>query len=225
MKRWRKDGRGDAPSAGSAGDAAPPASEVAASADPAVQAPASPTAPEGPVLPSLALPWPPLVDGPNQVSLRPWGAAPSDAATLARAWVDPDIARWTAVPEAHDVAAAARWIAGDEAKRASGRALDLVIAEFGGSDVVHGEVGLVVVEPERGWAEVGYWLLPEARGAGRASIAVGLFAQWALHALPITRLFARTDPANPAAAAVVERAGFTSVGTIDDGPHVWARDA
>lgn len=220
MKRWRKGEGKDA----SSSDRAP--EEPSSSRPPSAPAePTPPAEPAGPTLAPLPLPWPPLVDGVSQVCLRPWGASPSDAGALARAWADPEIARWTAVPRDHDEAAAARWIAGDEAKRESGRALDLVIAPYGGSDVVHGEVGLVVVEPERGWAEIGYWLAAEARGAGRASIAVGLFAQWTLHQLPIERLFARTDPANPASAAVAERAGFTSVGTIEDGPHVWMRDA
>jgi RimJ/RimL family protein N-acetyltransferase len=57
------------------------------------------------------------------VALRPW--RPADAPALAAAWADPDIARWTAVPEDRSVEAAARWIAGWDERRRRGLALDL----------------------------------------------------------------------------------------------------
>lgn len=47
-----------------------------------------------------------------EVVLRPWGAPPGDpdhdAAALAAAWVDPEVARWTAVPSLGGPAAAGR---------------------------------------------------------------------------------------------------------------------
>ena len=52
-------------------------------------------------------PEPPPTDG--VVVLRPWRAA--DARALAAAWADPEIQRWTAVPDARGVGDAARWIA------------------------------------------------------------------------------------------------------------------
>ncbi len=56
-----------------------------------------------------------------------------------------------------------------------------------------GEVGLVLVEQQRRWAEVGYWVLPERRGHGFGAAALSLFSHWVLTELPIERLFARTD--------------------------------
>ena len=55
------------------------------------------------------------------------------------AWADPEIQRWTGVPERRDLAAAERWIAGDEARRERWLSLDLVV-DLGGA--VAGEVGL-----------------------------------------------------------------------------------
>ena len=138
------------------------------------------------------------------------------------------MARWTGLPADVSVPAAVRWVAGEEVRRTSGRALDLVVCAPGRPGEVLGEVGLVVVRHDRGWAEVGYWLFPEHRGRGMATRAVPLMASWALSTLPLTRLFARTHPDNPAAAAVVRRAGFTLAGTRGEGTadptEVWFRD-
>lgn len=175
-----------------------------------------------PPLPPIGLPWPPLVM--ERVALRPWGNAPTDAARLVEAWADPDVARWTAVPAENDLAAAQRWIAGEQARRDSGLAVDLVVTEAGVPDVVLGEVGLVVVEPEQRWAEIGFWLFPTSRGEGRATSAVGLVTSWAKVNLGMTRVFAQVHPDNPAAGAVVERVGFQHAGELPNGRHVWVHD-
>ncbi|MFN8019688.1 MAG: GNAT family N-acetyltransferase [Acidimicrobiales bacterium] len=170
------------------------------------------------------LPWPPLADLDAQVGLRPWGAGEGDADTLAAAWQDPEVARWTAVPPDTSVESARRWIRGEESRRAQGLAMDLVISPLRDARIVLGEVGLVVIEPEKRWAEIGYWLAAEARGAGRASAATKAFAGWALRELPIDRLVARTRPDNPKAGAVAERAGLARAGELDDGTIVWVLD-
>ncbi len=159
------------------------------------------------------------------MALRPWGAGDGDAAALTAAWHDPEVVRWTAVPDEREETDAARWIAGEGARRDAGLGIDLVIADPQALDVVLGEVGLVVVEPERRWAEVGYWLAPTARSGGRAVAALRLFTHWVLHDLPVDRLFARTDAANPVAGAVAQRAGYELAGDLADGVRVWVRDA
>lgn len=217
MSRWRRGRDGDPPTGGHpSGEAVD--GPVGADADHSGEDPAPPR-------PALSLPWPPLIHTEAGFSLRPWGASPTDAEALAAAWSDPDVQRWTKVPEPRGAEAASRWIAGEEARRASGTAVDLVIAELGAPEHVLGEVGLVVVEPERGWAEVGYWLLPDARGSGRATAALRGFADWALRDLPVSRLIARTHQDNPPSAEVAERAGFSAAGTLDDGTQVWVLDA
>jgi RimJ/RimL family protein N-acetyltransferase len=120
--------------------------------------------------------------------LRRWGAPPGDvqhdAAALAAAWTDPEVARWTAVPGAHDPAAAARWIAGDPDRWAGGLAVDLVIGSpVDGGRAVLGEVGLAHFDAA-GRAEIGFWLAPSARGRGLATAAVTLVTRWALTPAP-----------------------------------------
>jgi RimJ/RimL family protein N-acetyltransferase len=61
-------------------------------------------------------------------------------------------------------------------------------------------------------AEVGYDLLPGARGRGVATRAVLLVARWAFDELGVERLELRTHPENQASRAVAERAGFTREG-------------
>jgi RimJ/RimL family protein N-acetyltransferase len=181
--------------------------------------------PVAPVRPSLPLPSPPLVHPVLEFSLRPWGTTVADGEALVAAWADPQIARFTAIPERRDVAAANRWIAKEEQRRTSGRAIDLVISELGVPERIWGEVGLVVVEPVRRWAEIGYWVAPAARNYGVATAAVTLVAGWATRSLPIARIVARTHPDNPASAVVAQRAGFTSAGSLSDGTDVWTLDA
>ncbi|MCU1452789.1 MAG: ydaF 2 [Acidimicrobiales bacterium] len=173
---------------------------------------------------ALLLPTARLVDEDRGVELRAWNATPGDVHALVSAWAEPAVRRWCLVPDTVDAQAAARWIDGGRSRLDAGRAVDLVVVEPGRPHEPLGEVGLAVVEVERGWAELGYWLALHARGVGRATAAVQLFSTWALRELPITRLFAQVDPENPAAGAVVERAGYTVAGTAADGRQVWVRD-
>jgi RimJ/RimL family protein N-acetyltransferase len=234
MSRWR---RRDAAAAGfpdvnaaSDADAAPVAAAAAQATDPRTEATTEATkdatTPEHEApRPSLPLPWPPLVHGLAGFSLRPWGGSPGDADALARAWTDPDVVRWTKVPSETDVDAARKWIAGDEQRRERGLSLDLAVAPLEDPEQVIGEIGLVLVEPARLWAEVGYWLVPSVRGAGLGATALRLFSDWAVADLPVKRLFARTHPDNPASAGVAKGAGFDHAGELDGGISVWVRDA
>ena len=170
------------------------------------------------------LPWPPLADPETRIGLRPWGAGEDDAPALAAAWADPEVARWTSVPPDTSVDAARAWIRGEEQRRARGLAMDLVISRLDEPRTIHGEVGFAMVEPDKRWAELGFWLAPSARGAGRAAAAVRVFADWSLRELPVSRLFARTQPDNPAAGRVAEAAGLVRAGELDTGTQVWVRD-
>jgi ribosomal-protein-alanine N-acetyltransferase len=150
----------------------------------------------------VILPVDPLIAG--QLTMRPWRAG--DAALLARAWADPEIARWTAVPDDISVTAAARWIGGSERRRETAVAFDRVI-ESNGS--VAGEIGLAPIDWDRGAAQVGYWILPECRGQGLAASALRAITGWVQAELPLKMLVARCDPANGASIAVASAAGYT----------------
>ncbi|HKA03877.1 MAG TPA: GNAT family N-acetyltransferase [Acidimicrobiales bacterium] len=137
------------------------------------------------------------------MGLRAW--QPTDADALAAAWADPDIARWTAVPEDRSVDAAARWIAGWDERRRRGLALDLVVTPADDAGVVWGEVGVAFVTdpPTMGW-----WVVPAVRGRGVATAAVRRFVE---EFLAVDEVVAEVDEANPASVAVARAAGFETV--------------
>ena len=160
----------------------------------------------------LRLPDPPLADA--LVKLRPW--RPADAPTLAEAWADPEVARWTGVPAIADEAAARRWIGGDEERRRRGLSLDLVVEV--GTELA-GEVGLAGFDAS-GSAEIGWWVGSAHRGRGVATAAARLLAAWAPEALGLASVVARCHPDNPASGAVARAAGFELVSATPE-VEVW----
>ena len=170
----------------------------------------------------LHLPDPPLTDAAAGIALRPWRPTPEDAAALAAAWADPEIAARTAVPADRSAQAAARWIRGEPARRAAGLCLDLVVGPREDDAAVLGEVGLRNVQARPLRAEIGWWIAPAARGQGLATAAARLLAGWALSALGLDQVWARIDGANPAAARVAAGAGFVELGDAA-GATIWSR--
>ena len=165
----------------------------------------------------IPLPDPPLSD--DVVGLRPW--RPADAAALVEAWSDAEIGRWTSVPPRTDLAYAQRWISGETERRERSLAVDLVVVPLASPGEVWGEVGLWDLGPNTGsgprtrQAEVGWWVGSDHRGRGVATRALLLFSAWALDALALGRLVARTHIDNPASTRVAEHAGFQVVGVVD----------
>ena len=148
----------------------------------------------------IPLPDPPLRSG--DLVLRPW--RPDDAPALVAAWADPEIQRWTGVPDARDLEAAERWIAGADARRERWLSVDLVVDR---DDAVAGEVGLSAFDRDAGTVEIGWWTAPAHRGLGVASSAAGLVVGWAVEELGFASVIARCDADNPASVAVARRAG------------------
>ena len=77
-----------------------------------------------------------------------------------------------------------------------------------------GLVSLRIAERDPGLAAVGYWLRPEARGRGAATIALQLVARWAFDEVGVQRLELTTAPENVASQRVAERAGFIREGVL-----------
>jgi RimJ/RimL family protein N-acetyltransferase len=62
--------------------------------------------------------------------------------------------------------------------------------------------------PEGGEVEIGYALVPAARGAGLATEATRLLVQWARSQPGVERVSARVDPSNDPSRRLLERIGF-----------------
>ena len=153
---------------------------------------------------SLVPPDPPLSDG--VVTLRPMDE--SDVPAIEQAAGDAEILRWfdlhTHSPSDYLAAKREAWAAGTGASFA--------ICDATLPDTCLGHV--FIERDDDGRGSVGYWLLGDARGKGRATRAVRLMASWGLPEMRLRRLQVRTDPENVASQRVAERAGFVRKGIL-----------
>ncbi|MFC6982406.1 GNAT family N-acetyltransferase [Streptomyces cirratus] len=78
-----------------------------------------------------------------------------------------------------------------------------------------GGIGFHGAPDPEGHAEVGYDLLPSARGHGHATEALRALAGWAFEQPGLTALRAVVDVGNAPSHAVVRRAGFERDGSVD----------
>ena len=109
----------------------------------------------------LRFPDPPLAD--DAITLRPKALADADA--LVAACQDPEIPRWTRVPRPYRRAHAIEWIEGSGETLAKGTSIDWLAVDAG--DTVLASVGLMEIDSERGYGEIGYWVAREARARSR----------------------------------------------------------
>jgi RimJ/RimL family protein N-acetyltransferase len=159
--------------------------------------------------PRIEFPVAGLSDGSIRLRLR----ADSDTPAIVAACQDPEIPRWTRVPDSYDEAAAAEWAVESGRQQESGEGLHLVIADAGSDDFL-GSIGVHNVNRTEGRCDIGYFLAREARGRGVMTRAVRLLAEWAFQSLPVERIEITIEPANAASRAVAERAGFTFEGVM-----------
>jgi RimJ/RimL family protein N-acetyltransferase len=164
-----------------------------------------------PTPPRFSLPDPPLAD--EAVLLRP--PSPADVPAIAAACTDPEIARWTMVPNPYTPAHARRFVAQARRWWESGTVGAIFAIVERSSDRLVGMIGLEPAEP--GLAEVGYWVAPEARRHGYATRAVRLVATWAFGDPSLVRLELHTMLGNEASGAVAVRSGFTREGVARRG--------
>ncbi len=83
---------------------------------------------------------------------------------------------------------------------------------------VLGGAALHHLDHDRSIGEIGYWLLPEARGRGVATRVARIVAEWGFD-LGLQRIEAMTLPENGASQRVLERAGFTREGVLRSLPR------
>ena len=96
------------------------------------------------------------------VRLREW--RPADVADMAAACRDPEIARWTMVPDDYRESDARAFVAGRDAARRAGEALDAAVVDAGDGALL-GAVALTSVDWRHERAEIGYWVAPGRAGA------------------------------------------------------------
>jgi RimJ/RimL family protein N-acetyltransferase len=160
---------------------------------------------------------PTLSDG--EIGVRP--LAPADIPDILAACADPEIPRWTRVPSPYTREDAERFIAIAATEAAAGAGAALAIAGAGGRLI--GTVGLMEVDRERGYGELGYWIAAPARGRGAASRAVALLRDWAHAELGLREIEILAHRDNRPSQRVAERAGFTDTGETRSVPRMPPR--
>ena len=139
--------------------------------------------------------------------------ADSDMGPVIEACQDPEVVRWTRVPDDYDERAAEEWVAESNRQRDRGEGLHLVIADADG-DTFLGSVGIHRIDRIEGRCDIGYFLAPWARGRGLMTRAVRLLSAWIFEAFPVDRIEITIEPANGASRAVAERAGYELEGVL-----------
>ncbi len=134
------------------------------------------------------------------VVLRRWEE--SDLDCVEQAAEDPDIPKGTTVPATFTPAEGRAWIERQWSRAESGTGLSQAIADAASGEALG--AGVLITRP-RSSAEIGYWLVPRARGRGIGSRAVALLARWAVNEAGLARLEAYVIPDNIASQRVYRR--------------------
>ena len=145
----------------------------------------------------------------DRVILRDW--RDSDAPALAPVCGEWDVCAFTSVPWKYSEHEALVWIERQRQKLAAGTVLSLAIQAPDDKRAL-GNVNLAGLDDGGREAEIGYWLVPEARGRGLATAATSLLIDWGLQTLDLDRIEFAILPENLASQRVAERVGATLEG-------------
>ena len=134
------------------------------------------------------------------------------AAALERALEDPGIVANTRVPEPVPPGFAPVWISRYEEGRRDGSREGFALEDGEGTFLGLGVVP--VIDRETKTAELGYVVVPEARGRGVATQALRLLTEFAFEELGMERLELMIAVHNEPSKIVAERAGYTREGVL-----------
>src|SRR4051794_17020388 len=166
-------------------------------------------------MPVLGLPAPPP-GGPAchhhgmAVRLEPF--AERHLADVARLVDDPEVLRFTRVPEPPPPDFPRRWLAVYEQGRLEGRK-----EAFVGVDETGTFLGLALapeIDREGRQLELGYVVAPAARGRGAAREMLRQLTDWAFRELAALRIVLYIDVDNPGSIRVAERCGYRREGVL-----------
>jgi RimJ/RimL family protein N-acetyltransferase len=146
----------------------------------------------------------------DAIALEPLDQRDADG-MLALAQLD-DVIAYTRVPAGADAAFVRDWIGRYERAWDEGTAAGFSIRDRDGAFL--GFAAAVALELEERQAELGYMVLPEARGRGVARRSLELLTRWCLDELALERLELRIDPGNAASTRMAERAGYRLEGVL-----------
>jgi RimJ/RimL family protein N-acetyltransferase len=158
----------------------------------------------------IVLPAEPLTDGPTW--LRPW--RDTDLQAIVRACQDPDIVRWTRVPDRYGETDARAFLLARYDAVLAGTTAPFAIVSAGNDERLLGSISLMRLAWQHARGEVGYWLARDARGQGHVTRAVQLICRWGFDTLGLERIDLLAGTGNAASQKVAERAGFKREGVL-----------
>lgn len=115
-----------------------------------------------------------------------------------------------------------RFIARQPGLRARGEFLGLAVTDATRKPFL-GHVMVHTVSWRHRRAEIGYWLVRQARGRHIGATAVGLLVDWAFTALDLDRIEITTTADNDAAQRLAQRLGFETEGVMRARNHERGR--
>jgi RimJ/RimL family protein N-acetyltransferase len=121
------------------------------------------------------------------------------------------------VPSPYTRADAEAYFEHSAKEAAEGRAINLLAVDE--EDRLLGSFGLMELDREPGYGEIGYWVAAEARGRGVATRAVRMLADWAREELGLTKLEVLPHKDNLPSRRVAEKAGFMDTGELVGSPR------
>jgi RimJ/RimL family protein N-acetyltransferase len=123
---------------------------------------------------------------------------------------DPDVLRFTRVPDPPSAGFARSWLARYEAARVDGSAEGFAAVDGSGAFV--GLALVPTIDREAAEVELGYVIAPAFRGRGAATAILALLTDWAFSSAGAERIVLIIDVDNPASERVAERCGYTREG-------------
>ncbi|MDI2131435.1 GNAT family N-acetyltransferase [Yinghuangia seranimata] len=148
----------------------------------------------------------------GKYQLRPWTERDVDAARVAL--TDPEIMRWRAPrPPGEQHPGPEEWLTRRIGFWAEGIHACFIVMDAVSGEVL-GDVSVQHIDRTCHTAEIGYWVMPKARGAGVATEAAKIASRWAFGALGLHRLTLVHAVGNPGSCRVAQRAGFALEGVM-----------
>ena len=138
----------------------------------------------------------------DELTLRPWTVA--DVPALSAAYADPAIRHWHS--RSMTWSEAGLWVSAANRGWTDEIAANWAVAD---TERLVGRISLRTVDLEDGLAEIGYWVVPSARGRGIAPRTLVAVSNWAIDELGLHRLELQHSTRNEPSCRVAEKAGYS----------------
>ena len=136
----------------------------------------------------------------------------SHLAAVAAMLADPDVLRFTRVPDPTPAEFPEQWLRVYEAGRRDGTRE--AFAAVDGDGRIVGLALAFGIDREEREAELGYIVVPEARGRGAGTAILRALTDWAFAEAGVLRIRLVIDTLNPASLRVAEHAGYVREGVM-----------